>query len=799
MIPRTVAVVALVLTATVVGAITFADQSGPGDDTVGPTDPTPDDDPATDRSREPMQLTTADSSEAFRSYLAQAQREAGGGYHSFDIERERAVRATTTPMATAAASDGGSSASIGLAGQAAGAETAGGDGGGGGAPARRVGGTNVQVVGVDEPDVVKTVGDRFYVQRPGVSFDAAGTSVVAATPPAEARVTAAIDRSGRMLVGENRVVVLPNRRAMRRPVEPEPRRGGPAGVVTGAVDSMVSGEDDRAARERVLTGYDVSDPDAPTEAWEREVRGRVVSARLSDGRVLLVVANDLPRPGEPCQVRPMADVTVPCTDVRHPDQPVPADVTYSVLAVDAGSGELQERTTFVGSRGSTVYVSPDAVYATYTTSERRSALRTEYLLGSDAVPERVKERLRTVQGYDLSPRAEEEEVEATIRGWIGTLAPSEREEVHERLREGWRDYLREHRRDATTTHVARFPVDDLDDATTGSVPGIVLNQFSFDVHEGHLRVATTVGERLPGVESANDVYTLDATTLERVGSVTGMSEGQRVYGVRFVGDRGYVVTFRQVDPLHVLDLSDPANPTEEGAVKLPGYSSYLHPLGDGRVMGIGEEDGRVKAVVFDVSDPSDPRVEESRVLDAHWSGVSRTHHAFTYDPRHGVAFLPTPEGGYVLSTEDLSTEKRVDIRNPRRARYVGDHLFVFGTTEAVVLDETDWSRVTTVDLTATPGPAPDPAPDPTPTPTPTVVGTATPTPFPPTVTETPAPDSTPTPTPTASPTPEETPPGTSTTTETRTATSTATPTAPETRTATRTPRPAGTPTSTPTS
>ncbi|WP_276258571.1 beta-propeller domain-containing protein [Haloglomus litoreum] len=783
MIPRTVALVVLVLVASVTGAVTLADQNTvetPEDDRDPSSDtPTTTPAPSVDRAPEPsgevLGLTTADSDEAFRAYLDRAQRVAGG-YDRVTFDRGAPTRMTATPMETASAG-----ASVSLGAQAASAD--GGDaagGAGGGAPSRRVGGTNVQVVGVDEPDVVKTVGDRFYVQRLGREVGTGGTSVVAATPPAEARVTAALDRSGRMLVGEDRVVVLPNRRTVRRPVEPEPRPGGggPVGAVEGAVDSVMVSEADRAAERaaaaRRLTGYDVTDPDAPAEAWAREVRGRVVSARLTDGQVLLVVANDLPRAGDSCRVRPLADVTVPCTDVRHPTEPVPTDVTYSVLSIDAASGELTQRTTFVGSRESTVYVSPDAVYATYTTSERRAALRTEYLLESDVVPERVKERLRTVQGYDLSPRAEEEEVEATVRGWIGTLAPSERRDVDEQLREGYREYLREHRRDATTTHVARFPVDDLEDATTGSVPGIVLNQFSFDVHEGHLRVATTVGERLPGVESANDVYTLDATSLEREGSVTGMSEGQRVYGVRFVGDRGYVVTFRQVDPLHVLDLSDPANPTEEGFVKLPGYSSYLHPLGDGRVMGIGEEDGRVKAVVFDVSDPADPSVAESRVLDARWSAVSRTHHAFTYDARHGVAFLPTPDGGYVLSTDDLSTEKRVDIEAPRRARYVGDHLFVFGATEAAVLDETDWSRVTTVDLTATPVP-----PEPTPTATPTAV----PTPDPPTGT------------------PSETPTRTATGTGTATATpptATASPTPTPTPTRTRTARPAGTPTPSPT-
>lgn len=714
MIPRIIALVVLVLCSTVTGAITVVDTGDGLDDGRDDGDgwgAVPGADAPAPGESDPVRLTTADSTEAFRAYVSRAGRETDRlhGGAPFDAGPRRA-RTTATPVATMAE------------GAAVSADTAGGDGGGGAAGAgdgssRRVGGTNVQVVGVDEPDVVKTVGDRFYVARASSRPDAGGTSVVAATPPSEARATGALDRSGRMLVGEDRVVMLPNRHAARRPVEPRPEpreepRGEPAG--DGAVSTEVAsdGGDGPPTDTRNLTGYDVSDPDAPTETWERAVEGRVEAARLVDGRVLLVVANDIPQPDEPCRVRPLADVSVPCTDVRHPDQPVPADVTYSVLSIDAGSGDLVERTTFLGSRDATVYVSPDAVYATYTTSEQRSELRTEFMLESDVVPGRVRERLRTVRGYDLSPDAEREEVEATVRNWLGTLPDTERDRVRERLQEGWHDYLRQNRRDATTTHIARFPVEDLNATTVGTVPGEVLNQFSFDVHDGTLRVATTVGERLQ-VESANDVYTLDATSLERTGSVTDMSPGQRVYGVRFDGDRGYVVTFRRVDPLHVLDLSDPAAPTEEGSVKLPGYSSYLHPLGDGRVMGIGEEDGHVKAVVFDVSDPTEPRVAHSRVLEARWSAISETHHAFTYDPRHDAAFLPTPDGGYVLSTDDLTTKRRVAVENPRRARYVGDHLFVFGADRAVVLDETDWSRTTTVDLTATPRPAPEPTPSPT--------------------------------------------------------------------------------------
>ena len=162
MLPRTVAMVVLVLAATVTGAITLADTSGPDAPETPDTDD-PADDPTNDSTdeltREPLRLTTADSADAFRAYVARAQRETDGGQDRLD-RRRRPPEPAATPTESA---DGG--VSVALAGEgdasadAGGAAGAGG-GGDGSAPTRRVGGTNVQVVGVDEPDVVKTVGDR---------------------------------------------------------------------------------------------------------------------------------------------------------------------------------------------------------------------------------------------------------------------------------------------------------------------------------------------------------------------------------------------------------------------------------------------------------------------------------------------------------------------------------------------------------------------------------------------------------------------------------------------------------------
>ena len=126
-----------------------------------------------------------------------------------------------------------------------------------------------------------------------------------------------------------------------------------------------------------------------------------------------------------------------------------------------------------------------------------------------------------------------------------------------------------------------------------------------------------------------------------IGQVGGL--GERVYAVRFIEELAYVVTFRQVDPLHVIDLSDPAHPVVRGELHIPGYSAYLHPIGEGLLMGVGQDatdDGRVlgtQVSVFDVSDPANPVRLHHHSLGQGWSQAEWDHHAFLYDAQRSLA------------------------------------------------------------------------------------------------------------------------------------------------------------------
>jgi hypothetical protein len=182
---------------------------------------------------------------------------------------------------------------------------------------------------------------------------------------------------------------------------------------------------------------------------------------------------------------------------------------------------------------------------------------------------------------------------------------------------------------------------------SGTVPGSFLNQFSMSEYAGHLRVATTLNA--PGMQSENLVTVLAERQgqLVTTGVVGGLGLGERIYAVRFQGPLGYVVTFRQTDPLYTLDLSDPARPVAAGELEITGYSAYLHAVGDGLLLGIGQDATPAgfrlgaQMSLFDVSNPAEPQRLAQQTLGNGSSEVERDHHAFLWWPPTRLAVVPT--------------------------------------------------------------------------------------------------------------------------------------------------------------
>ena len=216
-------------------------------------------------------------------------------------------------------------------------------------------------------------------------------------------------------------------------------------------------------------------------------------------------------------------------------------------------------------------------------------------------------------------------------------------------------------RPSVMTEVDRYQINadgTVAESANGMVPGTLKNSFSMDEYDGRFRIATDNTWRGGGIVGSS-VYVMqqDGTDLSVVGGVTGLAPGEQIYAVRFAGERGYVVTFRRVDPLFVIDLSDPTSPEVMGELKVDGYSQYLHILNDTHIIGVGRdadpETGLYEGLtvsLFDVSDPNDPKLADRYLFEGGRSTFSpfaendafniSDHHAISYFGADGVLAIP---------------------------------------------------------------------------------------------------------------------------------------------------------------
>jgi hypothetical protein len=283
------------------------------------------------------------------------------------------------------------------------------------------------------------------------------------------------------------------------------------------------------------------------------------------------------------------------------------------------------------------------------------------------------------------------------------------------------------------TEIHKFDISDPKTTTyraSGKVGGFLLNQFSMSEHQGYLRVATTDQAPWWGWNdraSESSVTVLEEREGELVvaGSVGGLGKGERIFSVRFVGDVGYVVTFRQTDPLYTIDLSDPTQPTMMGELKILGYSAYLHPLGEGLLLGVGQdatEEGwtlGTQLSIFDVSDLENPTRLHQYTMKDGWSDVEFDHRAFLYWEPAATAVIPIQRWGWdersgkddhflgavgfeldrdrgiqeIGSIEHMSRDDWMG--QIRRSLVVGDTVFTVSDlgiagSDLVTLEETSW-------------------------------------------------------------------------------------------------------------
>ncbi len=211
------------------------------------------------------------------------------------------------------------------------------------------------------------------------------------------------------------------------------------------------------------------------------------------------------------------------------------------------------------------------------------------------------------------------------------------------------------------TYIYKFKLDgtNVEYVAIGNVPGYVINQFAMDENDGYFRIATT---DYNGNKTDNNLYVLDEN-MNIVGKIENLAKDERIYSVRFMQNRAYMVTFVETDPLFVIDLTDPTNPIVLGELKIPGFSTYLHPYDDTHIIGFGEETttnkyGRVttngiKMAMFDVTDPSNPKEMFKTTIGTAgtYSELLNNHKALLFSKEKNLMAFP------ITISEDASNYK----------------------------------------------------------------------------------------------------------------------------------------------
>lgn len=479
--------------------------------------------------------------------------------------------------------------------------------------------TNAVEAGIDEGDLVKTDGAHLFVLAGG------RLHIVTAGPTP--KVVGSLDLPGTatQLVRVGTTLLVTGQPQVTT------TDGGPA---VGDQPAVMPWFDNRS----VLWQVDVADPESPILQRQLVVDGSVLSIRMT-GDVARVVVRTTP---------PGLDFVAP----TGPGSEARALRTNKEVIAESSLEDWLGRFELLDANGSTVDDGPLADCRSVSVPPAFHGFTSTTLLNVN-----VAKLLGTANGVTVLADSQQVYASPTnlyvaIGAWLDSGATGE---------ETGAPSAPERSPAEVTTSIHRFTFDGDRAAytATGSVEGSLMNDFSMSERDAVLRIATTTGAPWGwSDESSSSVTTLAASGNELVemGKVGDLGRGERIYGVRFVGTNAYVVTFRQTDPLYVVDLRDPKAPSVTGSLKMNGYSGYLHPIGEDRLLGVGrdaDDTGRTTGALvatFDVSDPTRPTRTATWTLPTAWLNTEWDHQSFLWWEPEQLALMTATFGSTDGST-----------------------------------------------------------------------------------------------------------------------------------------------------
>lgn len=504
--------------------------------------------------------------------------------------------------------------------------------------------TNIQVQGVDEGDFVKNDGKYIYVLAQNKLV------IVDAFPAAQANTLSTTELQGRprnIFVSGDRLIVFTEDDAQvmvfpQYDYRPMPR-------YTTKTNAII---------------YDISDRKKPVQVSNFSINGNFFQSRMIGDYVYFIVKDSVYYYNDfvdvPVIMKGPTKIMSP--DVYYFDNPEQNFVFHTIASVNIKSDKINAKSFMMG-YSDNLYVSENNIYITYRKNQPVPYYNAQneerfYAVVLPYLPKDAQDKIIAIRDTTgLSSSEKWDNISSIMEDTYNKMTESQKQEYTTNVQKAAEEYETKlaQERDRTVIQKININKGDIEYMAKGEIPGSLLNQFSMDESGDNFRVATT-SQIWTGMGSKqyNNVYVLDKD-LVITGKLEEIAKDERIYSTRFIGNRLYMVTFKRMDPLFVIDLSDPKNPKVLGELKIPGFSDYLHPYDENHIIGVGKETADnqwggtsikgVKLSLFDVSDVSNPKQ-----LDQYEIGASGTdsealqdHRAFLFDKKKNLLVIPVRE------------------------------------------------------------------------------------------------------------------------------------------------------------
>jgi uncharacterized secreted protein with C-terminal beta-propeller domain len=535
--------------------------------------------------------------------------------------------------------------------------------------------TNIQVAGVDEADIVKNDGKYIY------TISGSKIVIIDAYPAEQAKILSEIEFNGTPLeifINKDRLIVFGEEQSYYHYQYPLKETIG------------IASKYPYGTSKTSIKIYDISDRENPKLARNLSIDGNYYDSRMIGDYVYAVVNKNIYDYGEisiPRVSEGETSANCKCSDVYYFDVPDSSYFFSTIVAINTQNEEKLESKVFLMGYTQQMYVSLNNIFITYQ-KRLSSTYYYEKLIKEVIIPVAPIElisRINEISSYNISMYSKLQEIQGLLQSYTQQLSEGERTSFEEKLK-GKISKLQEEiamEMQKTAIHKISINGNKIEYKAEGEVPGVVLNQFSMDEYNNHFRVATTTWNS--NSQSKNHVYILDSD-LKIAGKLEDLAPGERIYSARFLGDRCYLVTFKKVDPLFVINLSNPRSPEVLGKLKIPGYSDYLHPYDENHLIGIGKEaveaeEGDfawyqgVKLSLFDVSKVSEPReIAKYSIGDRGTDSYAlRDHKAFLFSKSKNLLVIP-------ILLAEIDEQKYSKIPPYIQGDYIWQGAYVFEPT-----------------------------------------------------------------------------------------------------------------------